>query len=76
MREAERASRDSGVEPSELDGVPFVEVRRERPAVRAGAGARVGRAEAADLAVLVGGGEVGLLWAALRVGGGVARDVM
>lgn len=70
LREAERSSRDSGVEPSELDGVLFVEGRRETPAVRAGAGARVGRAGATDRVV---GGEVGL---DLREGGGVARVVM
>lgn len=71
LREAERTSRDSGVEPSEPDAVPFVEVRRERPVVRAGAGARVARG-----AVLVVGGDVGLLWGDLREGGGVVREAM
>lgn len=60
LREAERTSHDSGVEPSELDAVPFMEVRREAPAVRAGAGARVGR-EVAVLVVVVVGREVELL---------------
>lgn len=74
MREADKTSRDSGVEPSELDVVLFTEVRRERPVERAGAGARVERAELADLVVV--GGDVGLLWGGLREGGGVARDVI
>ena len=57
--------------------MPFTEVRREIPAaVRAGAGARVGRAEVAILVAVVVGGDVGLLLDDLRDGGGVARDVM
>lgn len=51
-----------------------MEVRRAIPVVRAGAGARVGRAEVAGLVEV--GGDVGLLWGDLREGGGVARDVM
>lgn len=77
MSDAERTSRDSGVEPNEPE-VPFTEARRETPEFRLEPVAReVASAERAEEAVLVmaaEGGDVEMLWDDLLEGGGVARD--